>query len=102
MSADERDRQATPPSGSKAPDDATAEPSDQPRGDDVPTPWELKEKEKAESGGDGEATTTWVRDEDGNCVRCKPGEIGQQPQKRQHRLGDAEAAGGGDVDGASG
>jgi phospholipid/cholesterol/gamma-HCH transport system ATP-binding protein len=66
VSADERDRQATPPSGSKVPDDATAEPSDQPRDDDVPTPWELKEKEKAESGGDGEATTTWVRGEDGN------------------------------------
>ena len=59
MSADERDRQATPPSGSKVPD----EPGDQ---GDVPTPWELKEKEKAEGNGDDGASTTWVRGEDGN------------------------------------
>jgi phospholipid/cholesterol/gamma-HCH transport system ATP-binding protein len=60
---DERERQATPPSGSQVP----AEPSDQPRddGNDVPTPWELKEKERAESGEGGESTT-WVRGEDGN------------------------------------
>jgi phospholipid/cholesterol/gamma-HCH transport system ATP-binding protein len=69
VSADDRDDQATPPSGSKVPDDGeqvTAEPSDQPQGD-VPTPWELKEKEKAEGdGGNGDASTTWVRGEDGN------------------------------------
>jgi phospholipid/cholesterol/gamma-HCH transport system ATP-binding protein len=39
------------------------EPGDQ---GDVPTPWELKEKEKAEGNGDDGASTTWVRGEDGN------------------------------------
>nr|AIA18885.1 ABC transporter [uncultured bacterium] len=65
MSADD-DRQATPPSGSKVPEDseqATAEPGDQPRdGDDVPTPWELKEQERAEAAGDdgdSDAAVTW-------------------------------------------
>jgi phospholipid/cholesterol/gamma-HCH transport system ATP-binding protein len=70
VSADDRDDQATPPSGSKVPEESeqvTAEPSDQPQGD-TPTPWELKEKEKAEGagdGGNGDSSTTWVRGEDG-------------------------------------
>jgi phospholipid/cholesterol/gamma-HCH transport system ATP-binding protein len=69
VSAEERDDQATPPSGAAVPDEhdtdqVTAEPGDQADDGDenVPTPWELKEQQKAEAGdgdGDGGAEVTW-------------------------------------------